>query len=589
MSPDRYLHERRKSQHWQLRMMVPKAVRPVLGRVEFTRSLKVTNKQQARVLAYPVLAEWRAAIAAAEQQQSDVIRSTTAPTHVPSPVELEEAALFAGYEEAGRRVNDLIRAKARSGDEAYRALGGEFERRHTDALRRLHAENHAYWIERARRQVAKRGWHLPEASPAFEGFVEAMARCGVDLFASARAKLAGDGAIVPSNYVQTALGRRQARAKPGEGVVDLFDRYEAQRLSEGRKRADSLTQDRKIIELLSEFVGPARSLASLQKNEIREWRNTVAALPPAFKKRKAFEGLTMREAAALSRSDDARISLNTVNKYLSAASALFIWARREGYVEQNPCEGLFYDNEKGKNARPPFDVDQLNGIFSSPLFTGFLRDGKEFKQGECHADDWRYWIPIICLFTGARIGEAAQLRIDDVVRDGELWYLNIKSEPKIGQTTKNNQSRISPVHTMLRKVGFLDFVERRRSQSGSADNAALFPALERNSRGQLAEPSRFWRTYLERIGIKSGGDGFGSHSFRHGLADQLRSAGCFDNEIAVAIGHKQTTVTSGYGQTRQGSVKKLCDMIEGATFEGVNFDNVISNKIVRESFSNVRQ
>lgn len=580
MSADRYLHERARSQNWQLRMMVPKAVRPVLGRVEFTRSLKVTIKQQARVLAYPILAEWRAKIAAAEQHPFGSKCSTTAATAVPSAMELEEAALFVGYEEAGRRVNELIKAKARSGDEAYRALGTEFERRHTDALRRLHAEDHVYWIERARRQVAKRGWHLPEDSAAFAGFVEAMARCGIDLFATARAKLAGTAGGVPqSEYVQKALERRQERAKPGEGVLQLFDRYEAQRLSEGRKRADSLTQDRKIIELLSEYVGAQRSLASIQKSELREWRNAVATLPPAFKKRKAYEGLTMRVAASTAAQlGGSGMSLNTVNKYLSAVSALFIWARREGYVETNPCEGLFYDNEKRKNARPPFSVDQLNKILQSPLFNGFLTDGKEFKSGACHADDWRYWIPLICLFTGARIGEVAQLNVGDIASEDSLWFFHIKSEQRLGQATKNNQNRIAPMHSMLRNIGFLDFVERRRKSSPANPNVPLFAGLERNSRGQLALPSRFWRTYLERIGVKSGGDGFGSHSFRHGLADQLRKAGCFDNEIAVAIGHKQTTVTSGYGQTRQGSISKLSAMIEEVAFEGVDFKSLIKNR-----------
>jgi len=577
MSADRYLHERAKSRNWQLRMMVPKAVRPVLGRVEFTRSLKVTNKPQARVLAYPILAEWRAKIAAAEQCQSDATCSTTATTTVPSAIELEETALFVGYEEAGRRVNDLIKAKARLGDEAYRALGIEFERRHTDALRRLHAGDQRYWIERARRQVAKRGWHLPEDSSAFAGFVEAMARCGLDLFAAARGRLAGtDRGIPQSQYVQNALERREKRAKPGEGVLELFDRYEAQRLSEGRKRADSLTQDRKIIELLSEFVGVQRGLASIEKSELREWRNAVAALPPAFRKRKAYEGLTMREAAsAAAQLNGPRLSLNTINKYLSAVSALFMWAIREGYVESNPCEGLFYDNEKGKNARPPFSVEQLNSIIVSPLFTGFLRDGKEYIKGARVADDWRYWIPLICLFTGARIGEVAQLNIADIVNDGSVWYFHIRNEQSLGQATKNNQSRVAPMHSMLRKIGFLDFVDRCRQGSPTDLNVPLFAELKRNSRGQLALPSRFWRTYLERIGVKSGGDGFGSHSFRHGLADQLRKAGCFDNEIAVAIGHKQTTVTSGYGQTRQGSILKLSEMIEGAVFEGVDFSRLI--------------
>ena len=170
------------------------------------------------------------------------------------------------------------------------------------------------------------------------------------------------------------------------------------------------------------------------------------------------------------------------------------------------------------------------------------------------------------------------MNVGDIASEDSLWFFHIKSEQRLGQATKNNQNRIAPMHSMLRNIGFLDFVERRRKSSPANPNVPLFAGLERNSRGQLALPSRFWRTYLERIGVKSGGDGFGSHSFRHGLADQLRKAGCFDNEIAVAIGHKQTTVTSGYGQTRQGSISKLSAMIEEVAFEGVDFKSLIKNR-----------
>jgi integrase len=579
MSLSSYLHKRPQSANWQLRMMIPKAARPVLGRTEFTRSLGVPDRRRAEALAYPVLAEWKARVTAATAPSADQGSTALRKPYSPTPAELEEAALVVGYEEAGRRVNDLITAKARLGTEAYHALSAEIERRHMDALRHLHAGDHSYWIERARKQIAKRNWHLPEGSELFASFVQAMARCGVDLFASARLKLAGnESSFVPSADVQKATERRQSRAKDGEGILDLFQRYQAQRLAEGLKRADSLNQDRKVVELLVEFVGKQRSLASIQKDELREWRNAPTTLPPAFKKRKAFAEFTMRQAAYhAAAAGETGLSLNTINRYLSAVSALFIWATREGYVDGNPCDGLFYDHQKGKNARPPFSVEQLNKIIASPLFNGFERDGKEFNVGGCRADDWRYWLPLVCLFTGARIGEVAQLNIADVRSEGSLWWFDIKSDEGLGQVTKNNTSRVAPMHSKLRQIGFLDFVKRQTERARGALSAPLFPELTRNDRGQLAMPSRFWRTYLERIGVKQGKDGFGSHSFRHGLADQLRAAGCFDNEVAVAIGHKQSTVTSGYGRTRQGSVEKLNQMIEGATFEGVDFTALKQN------------
>lgn len=571
MSLSSYLHKRPNSQQWQLRMMVPRPARPFVGRAEFTRSLRTPDRREAEALAYPILGEWKRVIATAAR--ADASRVTG--SYQPSPAEIEEAALMVGYERAGERLEALIQQKARLGEKAYDALADAFDERHKEAVRNLHAGDQGYWIDVARRQIDKRSWILPEDGEDFQVFVKDLQRCGTDLFARARAKLAGDNAWLPSQYVQEAQRSRTERAKPGEGILELYDRYAVQRLSEGRKKRDSLEQDRKIIKLFSEFIGGHRLLKSVTQREVREWRNAVRSLPSGLKKRKAYAGLSIVEAAETAqRNGEKALSLNTVNKYLSAVSALFVWGTREGFAESNPCDGLFYDVEKGKNTRPPFDAEQLNRILQSPLFTGFERDGKEFRSGEVKADDWRFWIPLIAMFTGARIGEIAQLYVDDVQQDGEHSFFIIRNREDRGQGTKNGLDRISPIHSLLANVGFLSFVERERKKRG--ENAGpLFPELTRNERGQIALPSRFWRTYLSRIGIKEGSDGFGAHSFRHGLADQLRQSGCLDNEVAVAIGHKQKTVTSGYGRVRQGSVARLARMIEGATFEGVDFSALI--------------
>jgi hypothetical protein len=50
-----------------------------------------------------------------------------------------------------------------------------------------------------------------------------------------------------------------------------------------------------------------------------------------------------------------------------------------------------------------------------------------------------------------------------------------------------------------------------------------------------------------------------------------------DNEVAVAIGHRTQTVTSGYGIIKQGSPARLNCMIEGATFDGVDFTKLVEN------------
>jgi integrase len=335
---------------------------------------------------------------------------------------------------------------------------------------------------------------------------------------------------------------------------------------------DTVVQDRKVVLAFSEFVGKDRSAGSITREEVRAWRNTIAVLPPGFRKAKAYTGLCLKEAAAKAAEVGAKgLSATTISKYVSTISPFFNWCVAEGYTSANPCDGLHYKPEKGRNRRPPFTDEQLRAILTSPLFTGFLRDGKEHQPGDRLASDWRCWIPLCCMFTGARIGEIAQLRVEDVREEHGVWLLHLRHEPTKGQRTKSGKSRAVPIHSQLRGLGFLEFVETQRQRASASGNPQLFPELRPNEREQIgARPSRFWRDYLKRTGIKGGRDGFGAHSFRHTLADKFRAAGYLDNQIGIIFGHDQRSTTAGYGTLPQGTVHMLTEIIESFAISCIN-------------------
>ena len=91
----------------------------------------------------------------------------------------------------------------------------------------------------------------------------------------------------------------------------------------------------------------------------------------------------------------------------------------------------------------PFASEQLSALFSSPLYTGFQADGKEHLPGDQPADDWRHWIPLIALFTGARLGEIAQLLTDDVRQLHGHWVFHITEEGDDEKNVKTEGSIVS--------------------------------------------------------------------------------------------------------------------------------------------------
>lgn len=562
MSDIEHLFQRGKNGTWYVRRAVPAALRKVGEPKLLMKSTGTSDRQEAKRRAHPILADWEARFRAG---------STAALPRTPSNDELESVAVMVGYDmarehEAGRRLD-----AARAGGDRWQ----RYQRR--TAINLSSSGDGAAVRGLADAAIEDLGLDLATDSEGYAKLCEYLASARHAALHTSYRVAHGEGAAEPDGgIVERVRQRSSATAKAGETLLELFERWAAERLAKGEKRADTVNQDRKVIEQLSGFVGKDRAVVSITPQDVFDYREALRSLPPKWTAHKELKRLNMRDAAAKARELDLpQMAFTTVNKHLSTISPLYKWlAGQPTWVGlKNPCDGLFHDKVKGKNPRPPFTTPVLNKILQSPLFAGFLADGCEHKPGNQHANDWRKWAPLVAMFTGARIGEIAQLRIGDVRQEHGVWMIHIAHDDSAGQSTKSGHSRPAAVHSKLEAIGFLAFVEHQRKRAGGDGLAQLFPELKPNNRGQIgAEPSRWWRDYLSVIGVKQGRDGIGAHSFRHELADRLRDeAQLLDNEVAVCLGHSVKSTTGGYGQLRQGTVTMLKDWIEAVRWEGVEF------------------
>lgn len=567
-TPETYLWRKPHARYLWFRQSVPTRYRSVDSRKLIQRSLGTKDLRLASIKAAKLRAElheqWEAMLPAAQTPIARLDR----PAIEPDLIDMTAAAAEAAFSTVLPKLERLRLSKGLGTNASFLIYLESLKSQLLRLVRTRDTDMLPVWQRVADRMIYERNWLLDKESARYGEFVSMIAEAGIEALRIDIERNEGKVLKPTSPVVTAGLEARKGSAKPGETLLALFDRYAAQRTAEKRKRADTLVQDRKVVERLAEFVGRDRSLASIGRPDIRNWRDTLATVPANYKKHKAYAGLSLPEVAAKAKGAGAKaLSLVTLNRYLSAVSAFFAWAGTNAYMEGNPCDGLFYDAQKGKNPRPPFSEGQIQRIFQSPLFTGFERDGREHKPGSQTAEDWRFWIPIVCLFTGARIGEIAQLRLDDIAEEDGTPFIHIRDDEKTGQKTKSGFSRVAPIHSELATLGFLAFVERQRRLAGDDKGARLFPQLEPNEREQIgAKPSRFWRKYLQKIGLKAGADGLGSHSFRHTMADRLRLADYLDDEIEVCLGHNQKSVTGGYGQVRQGTLGRLHSMFESISF-----------------------
>ena len=94
-----------------------------------------------------------------------------------------------------------------------------------------------------------------------------------------------------------------------------------------------------------------------------------------------------------------KIGASTVNKLLGGVQAVCRWARKEHKMPDDWADPFAEMRlEEDESARAPFDIRELRAIFGAPVFTKSERP----KGGQGEA---AFWLPLLALFTGARLSE----------------------------------------------------------------------------------------------------------------------------------------------------------------------------------------
>ncbi|VTU29827.1 site-specific tyrosine recombinase XerC [Variovorax sp. PBL-E5] len=216
----------------------------------------------------------------------------------------------------------------------------------------------------------------------------------------------------------------------------------------------------------------------------------------------------------------ARDRLTAIKSLLKFAHETLEWLPRQ------PWRGLDI-KAPTTNKRRPWSDEELKALFTSPLHTAYSLPDARYGGREA-----AYWIPLLGLFTGTRLGELCQLRTADVQKVEGINVLVLTNEGE-GQSIKSDAGHRSvPIHSELIRLGFLKYVETVKK----ARSDSLWPSLPLREGKPSDFFGRWFKDHRNALGLTGTRPDF--HCFRHTVRPLMRKAGHSEGTMDKVTGHK---------------------------------------------------
>jgi len=240
------------------------------------------------------------------------------------------------------------------------------------------------------------------------------------------------------------------------------------------------------------------------------------------------------------------VSAKTVkDSDLSGLKTVFGWAKMNGKLAANPAEGITIKLGKPRKVR--------SKSFSDSEAVTILRAAIRLKPGNERPETFaaKRWVPWLCAYTGARVGELAQLRKEDIQCEGRHWTIIIT--PEAG-TVKTNEARMVVLHPHLIELGFSKFV-----QASPPGHLFIRPSPKGDVLGPLQglknRLAEFVRTIVHDKNVAP------NHAWRHRFKTVGLDVGIEHRILDAIQGQSPRNVAEGYGEvsikTQAAAIAKL--------------------------------
>jgi hypothetical protein len=204
----------------------------------------------------------------------------------------------------------------------------------------------------------------------------------------------------------------------------------------------------------------------------------------------------------------------------------------------NPVDGVSIEyKEPARTREKGFKLKEAELILRASLVPA-----EGFTQAGAGA---RRWVPWLCAFNGARVGEVGQAHSRNVFEEEspsglKIWCLRLTPEDG---SIKDDEARVIPIHPQIIEQGFLDYVALREGKP-------LFyePGLVRKERTHHRQSDKVGErlaAWVRDLGIPPPVQP--NHAWRHRFETIGRNLALRKDLIDYIMGHGAADVAGTYG------------------------------------------
>ena len=309
-------------------------------------------------------------------------------------------------------------------------------------------------------------------------------------------------------------------------LSEIIEQYIVDTVSNEKWNEKTKNQNIATLNLLVEVIGDKHA-SDIAHDDLKNFGQIIRKLPANKNKNPIFKNKNVKQILKLA---PPPMSSTTVTNHFRRVKTFFQWTVDNGIFSQNYSSPLRTPKKSSSKSRRPFTEEELRLLFNGDVYKGKKPSG---------ARKWHYstfWLPLIAAFTGARLEEISQLHVTDIITIDGITCFDINDNDEKSVKTSAG-SRVIPIHSMLIKIGFPEFINELKKLK----HKRLFPELNKTkTKGFGDQVTKQFHTYRKSLGIiaKDGEPKIVFHSFRHTANSLLAHKGVHEEERSAIIGHE---------------------------------------------------